>query len=74
MKKQWRIVGSIIVILIFDSLSGVEIANANHPRGGLDNGEKAPDFSLPDTNNRIVTLSDHEGSENVVLVFYRGKF
>ena len=71
MNKQWQIIGSIIVTLLFDSLSGVKFANANHPRGGLDNGERAPDFSLPDADNRIVTLSDHLGQENVVLVFYR---
>ena len=74
MKKQWQIAVSIIVALMCSAQVAVEIARANHPRGGLDNGEKAPDFSLPDTDNRIATLSDHQGKENVVLVFYRGQW
>ena len=74
MKKQFLISISFIVALICCALVGVEIASADHPRGGLDNGEVAPNFSLPDTDNRIVTLSDHRGKENVVLVFYRGQW
>ena len=36
-------------------------------------GQKAPDFTLPDTNNRPVSLSSAlAGSNGVVLVFYRG--
>ena len=62
------------VALVCSALVSVQIAKADHPRGGLDNGDEAPDFSLPDTDNRIVTLSDHRGSENVVLIFYRGQW
>jgi len=32
----------------------------------------APDFSLRALSGDVVTLSDSRGSENVVLVFYRG--
>jgi AhpC/TSA family len=36
-------------------------------------GQKAPEFTLPDTNNRPVSLaSTLAGSKGVVLVFYRG--
>jgi peroxiredoxin len=38
-------------------------------------GAKAPDFTLPDTNNRPVTLAQllaAPGSKGVILVFYRG--
>lgn len=36
---------------------------------GLPVGSKAPDFSLPDSNGKMVRLSDFRG-RNVVLVFY----
>lgn len=36
-------------------------------------GQKAPEFTLPDTNNRPVSLSSAlSGANGVVLVFYRG--
>ena len=36
-------------------------------------GEKAPDFSLPDTNGELVSLSDLLASgRGAVLIFYRG--
>ena len=38
-------------------------------------GNTAPDFSLPVANRSIdITLSDFQGDQNVVLVFYRGFF
>ncbi len=33
-------------------------------------GDKAPDFTLPDQNNKPVKLSDFLGKKNVVLAFY----
>jgi len=33
-------------------------------------GEQAPDFTLPDQNNKPVKLSDFRGKKNVVLAFY----
>jgi len=36
----------------------------------LQPGTVAPDFSLKDQNNQMVTLSDYLGSKNVLLVFY----
>ena len=39
------------------------------------NGEIAPNFSLPAANRNVdITLSDFQGDQNVVLVFYRGFF
>lgn len=37
-------------------------------------GDEAPDFTLPNTENESITLSDHRGSENVIVIFYRGVF
>jgi peroxiredoxin len=31
----------------------------------------APDFSLPDLNGNVVTLSEFQGQNNVLLVFNR---
>lgn len=33
-------------------------------------GDQAPDFTLPDQNNKPVRLSDFRGKKNVVLAFY----
>ena len=33
-------------------------------------GDSAPDFILPDQNNKQVRLSDFKGKKNVVLAFY----
>lgn len=33
-------------------------------------GDQAPDFTLPDQNNKPVKLSDFRGKKNVVLAFY----
>lgn len=71
MKTRSLIQIAIIVAIIGGILIGVEIAAA---AVGNNVGDEAPDFSLPDINNQIVTLSDHRGSENVVLIFYRGEF
>ncbi|MFH5208300.1 peroxiredoxin [Antrihabitans spumae] len=36
----------------------------------LEVGATAPDFSLKDQNNQVVTLSDYRGKKNVLIVFY----
>jgi peroxiredoxin len=33
-------------------------------------GKPAPDFTIPDQNGQPVTLSDYQGKQNVVLLFY----
>ncbi len=37
-------------------------------------GDEAPDFTLPATGGRGVTLKDYRGSRNVLLVFYPAAF
>jgi len=39
-------------------------------QAALNVGDKAPDFTLPDQNNKQVKLSDFLGKKNVVLAFY----
>lgn len=41
---------------------------------GLEVGEEAPGFSLPDAQGRIVSLADRLSAGPVVLVFYRGEW
>ncbi|KQU30493.1 MULTISPECIES: peroxiredoxin [unclassified Rhodococcus (in: high G+C Gram-positive bacteria)] len=36
----------------------------------LEVGVEAPDFTLKDQNNQPVTLSDHRGTKNVLLIFF----
>ena len=36
----------------------------------LKQGDKAPDFALPDQNGKTVRLGDFLGSKKVVLAFY----
>ena len=37
-------------------------------------GDMAPDFTLPDNNNKPVKLSDFRGKKNVVLAFFVAAF
>ena len=37
-------------------------------------GDMAPDFSLPATDGKTVTLAQHKGKSNVVLAFYPKAF
>ena len=41
---------------------------------GNETGNEAPEFSLPNTDNQIVTLGEHRRQEIVVLIFYRGQW
>ena len=33
-------------------------------------GDRAPDFSLPDQNGKLVSLADFRGKQTVILAFY----
>ena len=37
---------------------------------GLNVGDKAPDFALPDQDGKVIKLSSYRGKKNVVLAFY----
>ena len=37
-------------------------------------GDSAPDFTLPDTDNKPVKLSDYRGKKNVALSFFVAAF
>ena len=48
--------------------------NITPPKTHLKVGEEAPDFTLPDANNKPVKLSDFRGKEAVVLAFFPAAF
>ena len=48
--------------------------NVTPPKTSLKVGDEAPDFSLPDTNNKQVKLSDFRGKKAVVLAFFPAAF
>jgi len=60
MKKHIRVAVSILMLTVFLS---VEFAIASE-------WEMAPDFSLPDINNNIVTLSSYKDKKPVLLFFW----
>lgn len=48
--------------------------NFQPPKTTLKVGDEAPDFTLPDTNNKQVKLSDFRGKKPVVLAFFPAAF
>ena len=44
------------------------------PKTNLKVGDEAPDFTLPDTDNKPVKLSDFRGKKVVVLAFFPAAF
>ena len=68
MKIDFRTILLLIIVFLFSAWSSAQGVVGNEV------GNEAPDFTLPDTDNESITLSDHRGIENVVLIFYRGKF
>ena len=44
------------------------------PKTQLKAGDEAPDFTLPDTDNKPVKLSDFRGKKVVVLAFFVAAF
>jgi cytochrome oxidase Cu insertion factor (SCO1/SenC/PrrC family) len=67
---------------ILTLLAGITIAAAlsaqppgfNPPKTTLKVGDVAPDFTLPDTDNKPVKLSDFRGKKTVVLAFFVAAF
>ena len=68
MKIDFRTILLLIIVFLFSAWSSAQGVVGNEV------GNEAPDFTLPNRDNESITLSDHRVSENVVLIFYRGKF
>jgi hypothetical protein len=67
-KIDYRASLLLIVVFVFSAWSSAQGVVGNEV------GNEAPDFTLPNTDNESITLSDHRGIETVILIFYRGKF
>lgn len=64
-------------LLLCCGVSGALTAFAQQtppPKTTLKVGDMAPDFTLPDTTNKPVKLSDFRGNKNVVLAFFPAAF
>ena len=63
-------------ILIATALAATSLVAQQPPaqHTQLKVGDEAPDFTLPDTNNKPVKLSDFRGKKNVVLAFFPAAF
>ncbi len=64
----WRVKSLVSIMALLVLLSAV--AGAAEINTKVKVGEQAPDFTLPDQNNKPVKLSDFRGKKNVVLAFY----
>lgn len=60
----------LLLVLLAGLLSAYAQQPAVHQTSTLKIGDMAPDFTLPDQNNKPVKLSDFRGKNNVVLAFY----
>jgi peroxiredoxin len=60
--------------LLAAGLAALTMAQSAQPPLALKVGDQAPDFTLPDTNNKPVKLSDFKGKKNVVLAFFPAAF
>ncbi len=62
-----------IATLVLTALAWGSWASAQQAQQIMSNlkvGDAAPDFTLPDQNNKLVKLSDFRGKKQVVLAFY----
>ena len=55
-------------VLLAGVLSGASVATA------VEVGEKAPDFTLPSTTGKDISLSQFQGKQLVLIEFYGGDF
>jgi peroxiredoxin Q/BCP len=59
-----------VLALAFTAGGGAQQPRPEVAATHLKVGDKAPDFTLPDTAGKPVKLSDYLGKKNVVLAFY----
>jgi hypothetical protein len=53
-------------------IAGLTVAGGQIHKPGLKVGEKAPDFSLPNPDGKVVNLADYTSHGPIVVIFYRG--
>ena len=63
-----------VVLLSAAVAGGLAAQSAAPPKTNLKVGDMAPDFKLPSTAGKPVTLSDFRGKSAVVLAFFPAAF
>ncbi len=66
-RRGWTVFGSNLSILL---VSLAVVCIFPEVSGGVEVGEKAPDFELPSTMGGKIRLSDFAGKNNVILEFH----
>ena len=66
-----------MIMWLFGCIEQEDIINPvnqepSEPIVGNEVGNQAPEFSLPDENGNLVSLSDYAGKQNVILLFHTG--
>jgi len=61
---------SLIVLLALAAVAASAQQQPTPPKTQLKVGDRAPDFTLTDTEGKPVKLSDFRGKKSVVLAFY----
>jgi peroxiredoxin len=61
-------------VVLAPSLLSAQQVKQGREHSYLKVGDKAPDFTLPATNNTTFKLSDYKGKKNVVLAFFPAAF
>ena len=62
------------MLFLSAALAGSLAAQQAPPKTTLKVGDMAPDFTLPSTTGKPVTLSEFRGNANVVLAFFPAAF
>jgi cytochrome oxidase Cu insertion factor (SCO1/SenC/PrrC family) len=73
--RRWLTMSALVVSVLLLALGGVfnfVLMRVPAAPSAFVVGQPAPDFTLPDSAGRPVSLSDYRGRQPVVLVFYRG--
>ena len=69
-KKMFIWAGVLVLLLIVVPALLIQRSQSVSAASRLKEGDRAPEFSLPDQNGHTVRLADYLGKKNVVLAFY----
>lgn len=69
-EKMFLWASALILLLIVVPTALIYRSQTASAASRLKEGDRAPDFSLPDQNGHTVRLADYVGKKSVVLAFY----